>query len=101
MPIWKAWRIVHDLERLDRVEVLLDSAGSLISLKNKALSLADSTIKYQNEAYQAKDNEAKQCRLYAEKSEALQKVEIRRLQKKSNKKMIGGFIAGVILALLI
>lgn len=95
------WQVARDLATLDRQAVLIDSAAKVIALKNIALNSAQLAIQASDSAYQAKASECQECRLYAEKSEALQKVEIRRLQKKGNKKMVVGGVLGFILSALL
>lgn len=101
LPIYKAWLIARDLATLDRQTILLDSAGKVIELKNIALERAQLAIQASDSAYQAKASECKECREYVNKSEALQKVELKESLKKGNKKMVVGGVLGFLVALVL
>ena len=97
VPIWKMWRIQRDLSTLDRQTILLDSAHKVIELKNEALQSAELTIQAGDSAYQAKDNEAKECRSVVLVSKQLHKSELKQERKRGRKE---GLTIGVVLALI-
>lgn len=96
-PKWIAWQIARDLSTLDRQTILLDSAHKVIELKNEALQSAELTIQASDSAYQAKDNEAKECRSVVLVSKQLHKSELKQVKKKAFKR---GLLAGIALGLI-
>lgn len=100
-PTWKMWRIARDLSTLDRQSILLDSSHQVIKLKNIALQSAELTIAAQDSAYQAKNNEAKECRLMDSAKDKDHKQELKTEKRKGNKKGLAGLAIGALLVLLL
>lgn len=100
MPIWQTWRMVRELQTLDRTAILLDSSLVVIKLKNIALKSSELTQAALDSAYQAKDNETKELRKAITASDALHESQIKTEKKKGNKKGLAGVIVGALIVLI-